>query len=52
MTALGKQFDAGLTGKKTSRSDYWYEIYENALAKGATPEQAERLADATVQAWR
>jgi hypothetical protein len=46
------QFDASLTGKKTARSDYWYEIFQNALNKGATVEQAERLADATVKTWR
>lgn len=34
------------------RSKVWRDTFANALAKGATPEQAARLADATYKGWK
>ena len=34
------------------RSKVWRDTYANALAKGATDEQARRLADAVLKAWQ
>ena len=37
---------------KVKRSQMWSKVYHNALAKGATEDQAERLADAVSKSWR
>jgi hypothetical protein len=34
------------------RSKMWSAVYHNALAKGATEDQAERLADAVYRSWK
>jgi hypothetical protein len=34
------------------KSKVWQDTKANAIARGATTEQAERLADATLSGWR
>ena len=36
---------------KPPKSKVWHDTYKNALAKGATPEQAQRLAEAVRKGW-
>jgi hypothetical protein len=50
-----KEVRSGLVlpdGRMAPQSKIWRTTFANALEKGATPEQAERLADATYEGWK
>ncbi len=41
-----------MTEERFRPSKVWRETYQNALDRGATDEQARRLADAVADAWK